>query len=134
MPITDPGVSASVRDEAHPLGRAYVHPRSHDWSLGGSLDRFDKDTAVPSVSNCSGQCAVNWPPLTVNRDQAFYTRGVDPQLVGFIERADGSCQITIDGWPMYYFLKDTKPGDLLGQGVGGTWFAVSPNGGKALSK
>ncbi len=97
-----------------------------------SLYRFDKDTAAPSVSNCSGQCAVNWPPLTVTSDQVLYAAGVDPQLVGFIERADGSCQITIGGWPMYYFSKDTKPGDLLGQGVGGTWFAVAPNGGRAL--
>ncbi|MGW4766795.1 hypothetical protein ACWEO2_01960 [Nocardia sp. NPDC004278] len=101
---------------------------------GRSLYRFDKDTATPSVSNCSGQCAVTWPPLTVARDQALYASGVDPQLVGFIERADGACQITIGGWPVYYFSKDTKPGDLLGQGVGGTWFAVAPNGGKALSK
>ncbi|WP_062992002.1 hypothetical protein [Nocardia anaemiae] len=101
---------------------------------GRSLYRFDKDTANPSVSNCAGQCAVTWPPLTVTRDQVLYAVGVDPQLVGFIERADGSCQITVGGWPVYYFSKDTKPGDLLGQGVGGTWFAVAPNGGKALSK
>ncbi|MEV2221695.1 hypothetical protein AB0E01_17670 [Nocardia vinacea] len=101
---------------------------------GRSLYRFDKDTANPSVSNCAGQCAVTWPPLTVTRDQVLYAAGVDPQLVGFIERADGTCQITIGGWPVYYFSKDTKPGDLLGQGVGGTWFAVAPNGGKALSK
>ncbi|WP_454198162.1 hypothetical protein [Nocardia sp. Marseille-Q1738] len=98
---------------------------------GRSLYRFDKDTAKPSVSNCAGQCAVTWPPLTVARDQSVYASGVDPQLVGFIERADGTCQITIGGWPVYYFSKDKKPGDLLGQGVGGTWFAVAPNGGKA---
>ncbi|WP_330229955.1 hypothetical protein OHA40_28685 [Nocardia sp. NBC_00508] len=101
---------------------------------GRSLYRFDKDTAQPSASNCSGQCAVTWPPLTVARGQVLYASGVDPQLVGFIERADGACQITIGGWPVYYFSKDSKPGDLLGQGVGGTWFAVAPNGGKALSK
>ncbi len=101
---------------------------------GRSLYRFDKDTAQPSVSNCAGQCAVTWPPLTVARDQSVYASGVDPQLVGFIERADGTCQITIGGWPVYYFSKDKKPGDLLGQGVGGTWFAVAPNGGKALAK
>ncbi|MBH0776876.1 hypothetical protein [Nocardia bovistercoris] len=101
---------------------------------GRSLYRFDKDTAQPSVSNCAGQCAVTWPPLTVNRDQVVYAAGVDPQSVGFIERADGSCQITIGGWPVYYFSKDQKPGDLLGQGVGGTWFAVAPNGAKAQPK
>ncbi|MEV6323873.1 hypothetical protein AB0M45_22160 [Nocardia sp. NPDC051787] len=98
---------------------------------GRALYRFDKDTAKPSVSNCAGPCAVTWPPLIVARDQSVYAAGVDPQLVGFIERPDGTCQITIAGWPVYYFSKDKKPGDLLGQGVGGTWFAVAPDGGKA---
>jgi predicted lipoprotein with Yx(FWY)xxD motif len=100
---------------------------------GRSLYRFDKDTADPSASNCSGQCAVTWPPLTVARGQSIYVAGVDPQRVGFIERADGACQVTIGGWPVYYFSKDQKPGDLLGQGVGGTWFAVAPSGAKAAA-
>jgi predicted lipoprotein with Yx(FWY)xxD motif len=100
---------------------------------GLSLYRFDKDSANPSVSNCAGQCAVTWPPLTVTREQSLFVTGVDPQRVGFIERADGACQITIAGWPVYYFNKDQKAGDLLGQGVGGTWFAVAPTGAKATA-
>ncbi|RDI53901.1 hypothetical protein [Nocardia mexicana] len=98
---------------------------------GRALYRFDKDTAQPSRSNCNGDCAVTWPPLLVNRGQALYVEGIDPALTGFIERADGSCQITVGGWPVYYFAKDKNPGELLGQGVGGVWFAVSPTGGKA---
>lgn len=101
---------------------------------GRSLYRFDKDTAKPSQSNCNGDCAVTWPPLLVGRGQGLYVEGIDPALTGFIERADGSCQITIGGWPVYFFSKDKRPGDLLGQGVGGTWFAVAPTGGKALAK
>ncbi|MQY24851.1 hypothetical protein [Nocardia aurantia] len=101
---------------------------------GRSLYRFDKDTPKPSVSNCNGDCATTWPPLLVSRGQNLYVDGLDPQLTGFIERADGTCQITIGGWPVYYFAKDKNPGDLLGQGVGGTWFAVSPTGGKVLAK
>ena len=31
---------------------------------------------------------------------------------------------------MYYFAKDAKPGDILGQGVKGTWFAIDPKGGR----
>ncbi|WP_328405981.1 hypothetical protein [Nocardia sp. NBC_00403] len=100
---------------------------------GRSLYRFDKDTANPSASNCAGQCAVTWPPLTVARNQSIYVAGVDPQRVGFIERADGACQVTVGGWPVYYFGKDKNAGDLLGQGVGGTWFAVAPSGGKATA-
>ncbi|MFI7002056.1 hypothetical protein [Nocardia sp. NPDC050175] len=110
-----------------------VGPRVTDRD-GRSLYRFDKDTANPSKSNCNGDCAVTWPPLLVSRGQALYVDGIDPALTGFVERADGSCQITVGGWPVYYFSKDQKPGDLLGQGVGGTWFAVAPTGGKALAK
>lgn len=98
---------------------------------GRSLYRFDKDTATPPASTCAAQCATTWPPVTIARGQSIFVDGVDPQLVGFIERADGSCQITIGGWPVYFFSKDKLPGDLLGQGVGGTWFAVTSNGGKA---
>ncbi|MGW4246178.1 hypothetical protein [Nocardia sp. NPDC004722] len=101
---------------------------------GRSLYRFDKDTADPSKSNCTGDCATTWPPLLVSRGQSLYVDGIDPARTGFIERPDGSCQITVGGWPVYYFSKDKTPGDLNGQGVGGTWFAVNPNGGKALAK
>ncbi|MFI9401279.1 hypothetical protein [Nocardia sp. NPDC052316] len=103
----------------------------HVTAADRALYRFDKDTAKPPTSNCSGDCAAKWPPLIAQRGQAVYAAGVDPQLVGFIERADGACQVTIAGWPVYFFAKDTKPGDLLGQGVGGVWHAVTATGGKA---
>lgn len=36
--VTNPGLHLSVRDEEHPGGRAYVHPRSEDCILGGTLE------------------------------------------------------------------------------------------------
>ncbi|MBK3577160.1 winged helix-turn-helix domain-containing protein [Streptomyces sp. MBT65] len=62
-----------------------------------------------------------------------YLAGVNPKAVGAIRRADGQVQITVGGWPVYRFSGDSKPGDLNGQGVGGTWFAVGPTGEKARS-
>jgi D-amino-acid oxidase len=44
--VTNPGLSMSVRDEHHPAGRAYVHPRSDDCILGGTMDVGEWDTAV----------------------------------------------------------------------------------------
>jgi D-amino-acid oxidase len=44
--VTNPGLSLSVRDETHPKGRAYVHPRTDDCILGGTLDKGVWDTAV----------------------------------------------------------------------------------------
>ncbi|WP_374118091.1 hypothetical protein [Streptomyces sp. RKAG337] len=37
------------------------------------------------------------------------------------------------GRTLYRIAKDTKAGDTLGQGVGGTWFVSSPQGKKAAS-
>jgi D-amino-acid oxidase len=42
--VTNPGLRLSVRDENHPAGRAYVHPRTQDCILGGTLDVGDWDT------------------------------------------------------------------------------------------
>jgi len=40
----------SVRDEFHPAGRAYVHPRSADCILGGTLDEDQWDTTPDPVT------------------------------------------------------------------------------------
>ena len=37
--------------------------------------------------------------------------------------------MTYAGAPIYYFAKDTKPGDVTGQGVGGVWFVAAVAGG-----
>ncbi|BBY29057.1 FAD-dependent oxidoreductase [Mycolicibacterium sediminis] len=44
--VANPGLTLSVRDEDHPGGRAYVHPRTDDCILGGTLDVEQWDTAV----------------------------------------------------------------------------------------
>jgi D-amino-acid oxidase len=44
--VTNPGLTLSVRDEQHPAGRAYVHPRTSDCILGGTLDEHRWDTEV----------------------------------------------------------------------------------------
>jgi D-amino-acid oxidase len=42
--VANPGLDLSVRDEEHPGGRAYVHPRSRDCILGGTLEVGSWDT------------------------------------------------------------------------------------------
>lgn len=98
---------------------------------GMTLYRFDKDTANPSESTCDGECAQTWPPVTIAKGGKVFIAGIAKRDVGFVKRADGRTQLTVGGWPVYLFSKDVKPGDTLGQGVGGTWFGVTPNGGKA---
>ncbi|MFQ6853175.1 SCO0930 family lipoprotein [Streptomyces sp. 35M1] len=98
-------------------------------SEGFTLYRFDKDTANPPKSNCEGECAAIWPVVASGDTTA--AAGTDEELLGEVSRPDGTSQLTVDGWPMYRYAKDTAPGQINGQGVGGTWFAAAPDGKKA---
>ncbi|MEV8534098.1 SCO0930 family lipoprotein [Streptomyces sp. NPDC051211] len=98
-------------------------------SAGFTLYRFDPDTAKPSKATCDGDCAKAWPPVPAG--EVTPAPSQDASLLGEVVRSDGSKQLTVGGWPAYRFAKDTAPGETKGQGVGGTWFALAPDGKKA---
>jgi predicted lipoprotein with Yx(FWY)xxD motif len=97
---------------------------------GRTLYRFDDDSARPPRSVCNGDCAKTWPPLLIKSPGKIYPNGINPKILGYVERADGHCQVTIDGHPVYYFSGDTKAGDYRGQGLANKWFAVTATGGR----
>lgn len=82
---------------------------------GRSLYTFDVDQ--PNVSNCSGGCAAVWPPvLTTETDLTA--------PFGSITRQDGTTQLSINGKALYLFARDANTGDILGDGLNGTWHLV----------
>jgi predicted lipoprotein with Yx(FWY)xxD motif len=85
---------------------------------GMTLYVFDRDTT--GTSNCNGQCATNWPPLTV----AAGATGSGQWTV--VTRGDGGKQWAYKGKPVYTFSKDTKPGDVTGDGVNSVWHIAAP--------
>jgi predicted lipoprotein with Yx(FWY)xxD motif len=98
---------------------------------GKTLYMFSKDANKPAaVSNCYDACATAWPPLLAEGKELTFT-GVDEKLIGTVTRKDGTKQVTINQWPVYTFAKDAAPGDAKGQGMGGTWFVITPEGKKA---
>jgi predicted lipoprotein with Yx(FWY)xxD motif/plastocyanin len=98
---------------------------------GMSLYLYTKDTK--NTSNCYDKCAAAWPPLyTDGAPQAG--AGVDASLLGTTTRKDGKVQVTYNGWPLYYWAKDQKPGDVTGQDVGGVWYVISPKGEEIKTK
>jgi predicted lipoprotein with Yx(FWY)xxD motif len=96
---------------------------------GFTLYRFDKDSANPPTSACFDACALKWPPVLTRNKIVFH--GVDESLLGAIKRPDGTFQVTLAGHPMYRFSGDSKPGDINGEAVQGTWFSFAPTGKKA---
>jgi predicted lipoprotein with Yx(FWY)xxD motif len=97
---------------------------------GRTLYLFEKDTSPKST--CSGECAVDWPPLIVNGKPSAGS-GVKASMLGTTKRSDGSEQVTYNGHPLYYFEDDKKPGQTTGQGLdkfGAEWYVLGANGSK----
>ncbi|MDE2331250.1 MAG: hypothetical protein KGK16_10775 [Bradyrhizobium sp.] len=86
---------------------------------GMTLYTFDKDTDGKSA--CNGPCATIWPPLKAESDAKpgnGYT---------VVKRGDGSSQWAYKGKPLYTWTKDSKPGDITGDGfLNGAWHAAQP--------
>lgn len=87
---------------------------------GMTLYTFDRDAAGSGKSVCNGPCATNWPPLMV-ADSA--TAAGDYSI---ITRDDGKKQWALKGKPLYYWSKDTKPGDKTGDGFNKVWQVAKP--------
>ena len=95
-------------------------------SKGMTLYMFDKDTKGGPTSACTGQCLAAWPPAFM--DAAAPTLTGVTGTVASIDTPDGKKQLTLGGWPLYYWAKDTKPGDVTGQAVKDVWWVLDAAG------
>lgn len=102
---------AKVADSSK--GKIYVDAK------GMSLYTFDKDSTGKSA--CNGPCAENWPPLMASAD----AKASGDWTV--ITRDDGKKMWAYKGKPLYTFKKDTKAGDVNGDGfLNGAWHLAKP--------
>ena len=87
---------------------------------GMTLYTFDKDVAGSGKSVCNGPCATNWPPLfAADSDAATGDYAI-------VVRDDGKKQWAFKGKPLYFWVKDQKPGDTSGNGVNQVWRTATP--------
>jgi predicted lipoprotein with Yx(FWY)xxD motif len=118
------GSGASLAVASTSLGKVVVDGQ------GMTVYVYDMDTKGATASACTGACASLWPAVEVTgTPQVSGVSGT----VGTIKATDGGEQLTIDGWPVYTYASDTAAGDVNGQGVGGIWWAVGPDGAKITS-
>ena len=105
-------------------------------SRGFSLYMFAKDTqgrkGKSAKSTCYGQCAKIWPPLLVAKGgKPVAGKGVNAKLLGTTRRTDRKVEVTYNGWPLYTYVPDTKPGNIKGEGAvqfGAAWYVLNPKG------
>ncbi len=95
---------------------------------GFALYGFTRDPRGKSV--CAGACAKAWPPYVV-KTRPRAAAGVNARLLGTTRRANGAVQVTYAGRPLYYYVGDRKPAQVLCQNVsefGGIWRVIRPTG------
>ena len=94
-------------------GQVYMMNENHM-----SLYFYDRDEM--GISNCYGECAINWPPLILDK-------GVElGENYSLIERKDGTMQVAFKGQPLYLFAGDSAVGDINGDGKNGVWRLAKP--------
>lgn len=97
-------------------------------SEGMALYDFHKDKGGKSA--CYDACAAAWPPLlTEGNPQA--QGPAERSMLGTTKRKDGTLQVTYNGWPLYTYVADRKPGEANGNDIsqfGAQWYALQPNG------
>ncbi|MGI5127218.1 hypothetical protein ACQEVB_10440 [Pseudonocardia sp. CA-107938] len=98
---------------------------------GRLLYRSDADSASPPASHCTDACTDTWKPMLLPSGQQPELLGVEKSKVGQVGRPDGTVQLTLAGWPLYYNATD-EPG-LTSAGHNGQngWSVITPTGGKA---
>lgn len=68
------------------------------------------------TSTCTGSCVTVWPLFYSSK--IVVPPDVNASAFTIVNRTDGKQQLAFEGYPLYYYQKDVKPGDVLGQGIG----------------
>jgi predicted lipoprotein with Yx(FWY)xxD motif len=88
---------------------------------------FENDPKGDSV--CYDDCAEAWPPVVTDGEPKAGD-GVNANLLGTIEREDGTTQVTYADQPLYFYAHE-GPGEVRCHNVnlnGGFWWVVGPDG------
>jgi predicted lipoprotein with Yx(FWY)xxD motif len=115
-------VAPTLTVKSSSFGRVLFDGRGH------VLYAFTRDANGRSA--CYGACAKAWPVYYAKGTLRAGT-GIKRSLLGTTKRRDGRRQITYARRPLYYYVGDTRPGQILCQDVaefGGTWLIVRPSG------
>lgn len=114
-PATTVAPKATVATATTSLGSVLVD------GAGKTLYTWDRDTGP--ASTCTGNCAATWPPLVLDSGVTAPVAGAGVSQLSTAPRPDDAAKLQViwNGKPLYNYSADTAPGDVKGDGVGGTW-------------
>ena len=120
-PTTDPALTLTLQKS----------PAGPILATGGGDTLYDFVADTPTHSACVNDgCVLQWPPL-LRSGPVRVGKGVDPALVGTLERPGGQVQLSYGGHPLYTYALDVTPGLVMGQGIdqdSGLWYVIDGRG------
>lgn len=99
-------------------------------STGQAIYLFEPEE--DGTPRCYDECAVAWPPVFTD-GKPVAGEGIDPKLLGTVQRTDGRSQVTYGGWPLYFYVNEGKY-EVECHNIylnGGLWFAIDAEGTRA---
>ena len=116
MMISSPLYSVNI---AYKPGIGFYLTNASGWTLY----LLRSDNPKNGTSTCTGKCINNWPAFYI--EDMTLPAGLNATSFTEITRPDGSKQLAYQGYPLYTLIKDKKPGDTVGQGIGKVWYACT---------
>ena len=110
------GRAAALKTESTRAGTVLASSR------GLTLYYYSEDKPHSGKSVCTGACAMAWPPLAAPVKAPAGIRL--PGKIGFITRPNGVRQVTLNGYPLYFYAADKAPGQAKGNGIQGSWHVI----------
>lgn len=115
----------ALKVSSTPLGKIVVDGE------GRTVYTYADDDQGAAKSTCKDACLKAWPPVPAPSKPDTDDLSGD---LGVTKDAEGNDQLTYNGWPLYYYDEDEKPGDTKGQGVKDEWWVLDPSGEKVQTK
>jgi predicted lipoprotein with Yx(FWY)xxD motif len=109
-------MTGALKTETTRAGRVLASSR------GLTLYYYSEDKPHSGKSVCTGGCATAWPPLAAPVKAPAGVRL--PGRLGVITRPNGVKQVTLNGYPLYFYAGDKAPGQAKGNGIEGSWHVI----------
>jgi predicted lipoprotein with Yx(FWY)xxD motif len=87
---------------------------------------YEDENDKPGKPACTGGCLTAWPPVVAPASPT-YGPGLQASTFSVVTLADGTKQLAANGFPLYTWMNDKKPGDATGQGIAG-FYSVQASG------
>ena len=87
---------------------------------------YEDENDKPGKPACTGGCLTAWPPVVAPASPT-YGPGLKASTFSVVTLADGTKQLAANGFPLYTWMNDKKPGDATGQGIAG-FYSVQSSG------